>query len=105
MESYTFNETIFKILISEYKNEIRCSEMYNIILKSYNVDLNKKIKINELISCMCRDSNAFKKKKKIVISDFIDVTICLLIANKKKEKKEMCKKLIEQVNTIISKYH
>ena len=55
-------------------------------------------KIKQLISSMCRDSFIFKKNKKIVISDFIDVTICLLVADKKKENKEMCKKLIDQVN-------
>ena len=105
MDTYTFNETIFKQLIIKNKNQLKCSEIYNIILKSYNVDLNKKIKINQLISSMCRDSIIFKKNKKIVISDFIDVTICLLVADKKKENKEMCKKLIDQVNKIISKYH
>tara|TARA_B100000073_G_C23460465_1_gene463155 strand:+ start:261 stop:578 length:318 start_codon:yes stop_codon:yes gene_type:complete len=105
MDTYTFDEKLFKQLIIKNKNQLKCSTIYNIILKSYNVEVSKKVKINQLISSMCRDSNIFKKKNKLVISDFIDVTICLLVADKRKENKEMCKKLIEHVNIIIGKYH
>lgn len=105
MVDFTFNKEVFTETINIlYGDELSCKDIYNLILKSYNIKVDQTIDINNLISSMCRDSLSLKKNDKHIMADLIDITICLITIKKKNCNKNMKKVFIKKINDILVKY-
>ena len=103
---YTFNENIFNDFIYNEQIEFTCKDIYNTIIKCYNVNTNEKIDMQEFIFQMCKDSLQFKNEKNSFIADFIDITIFLLYIkqNKKLKKDYETNDETNNINDLIDKF-
>jgi hypothetical protein len=104
MDNFTFNKEVFTESLNNLKNKLSCKDIYNLILKSYNVNISETNDVKKLISSMCRDSLSFKKRNEKIISDLIDITICLITIKKKNCNENMKKEFIKKINDILVKY-
>jgi len=105
MDNFTFNKEVFTTSFNKLKDEFSCKDVYNVVLKSYNIILLKQsIDIGKFIQTMCRDSLSLKKNSNYIMADLIDITICLIIIKKKNCNENMKKEFIKKINNILEKY-
>ena len=110
MNEFRFNIKILNEFIHNKKNDetdITCTEIYDIICKSYGIeDLPKKIHVQKFISTMCRDSVRFKNIDDKYVSQFIDITICLFwlkkLTNTQEDKSDIEEQLVNIINKTMS---
>ena len=49
MDNFTFNKEVFTESLNNLKNKLSCKDIYNLILKSYNVNISETNDVKKLI--------------------------------------------------------